>query len=95
MSINLLTTPEADLQAAFDLLEGDGFYAASAADAYYEHLGGVRKALAHPERIDGFLVLYGRGGWHRYFVRTDGTVLADAHYGINPQSAASVGFDLR
>jgi hypothetical protein len=114
--LNLLTTPEEDLEAAFDLMEGKGFFRMSASD---DHEHTVKKAR---ERLTKYLkeleedddpewtleerekdkmywshCIYGCGGWHRYFVRGDGTIDFSAFHANFPkdkkaQDASDVGF---
>jgi hypothetical protein len=106
MTINLLTTPEKDVEAAFDLIEGNGFYARSKADTFGvdESIGAVlnsikfRREEFHIQpngRAMRYLRINGFGGWRRYFVDEKGTVFADPWYGIDPKKAIDVGFDIR
>jgi hypothetical protein len=98
--MNLLKDSIAELRAAFDLAEGNGYFDRSMADerGHDQSLGSVMKTLKsdwkQPEYSLG-LCIYGAGGWHRYFVGKDGEVIADPYYGLDAKKAAYLGFKVR
>lgn len=100
LGMNLLHDTLADLRAAFDLCEGEGFFDRSLSDdrGTDQSIGAVIKTIKskwqQPECSIG-LVIYGSGGFHRYFVGKDGEVIADPYYGLSPEKARAVGFKVR
>ncbi len=105
--LNLLTSDPEDLQAAFDLMEGEGFYKQSMnpprwADVFADNLKNAIDWLTgkgcwdyreSDEMPIGFACIYGRGGGHRYFVRPDGRLDYSLHHGRSKGAdAESLGF---
>lgn len=105
--LNLLTSDPADLQAAFDLMEGDGFWERSMGEPAEDFIGATNIRTANNwlrgegywlDRHDdegprGFACVYGAGGGHRYYIRPDGRVDYSLHHGMSlRKDAESLGF---
>jgi hypothetical protein len=102
MKVNLLEMLEADLQQAFDTVEGTGFFCRSAApqDSEYTiwNAWDVLTREAGPKADMEFSVatIYGDGGWNRYYVYRDGSVkFSKGHAdGMSIERARVAGFEM-
>ena len=102
--MNLFSTSEDDLKAAFDLLEGNGFFKRSAAASDEYSVGGIRawlKGKTYAEEDRGYVAatIYGAGGVHRYHVRNTGEIVFSKSHSSNwgrnyVKEAADLGFEI-
>ena len=132
--LNVLTTPQAELQIAFDLMEGDGFYnytmSAKPGGHSYEFslIGAIDRMNKHRQMVNDITnitgdygdlkndpedwewwkeqyspddiisgAIYGNGGWNRYFLKGDGTILFSKMHATTRravQDAADLGFEI-
>jgi len=83
-------------KAAFDSVEGEGFFDRSLEYGGQDSIKGVMAYLAEGGEHYSNLCIYGAGGFNRYFVREDGTIVFSerhAHSGHTAKAVAA-GFGL-
>ena len=100
--INLLTTPIAQQREAFDSIEFEGFFEWSSNQDKSEYsVFGAYDVLTNPDRIGvpydenccyACSVIYGDGGWNRYYVYEDGTVRFSAAH-ATPKDVSVAGYN--
>ena len=108
---NSLKSEGERLRQAFDEMEGEGFFERSMADLEgFESLGGAYNKITSHEPFDDpydeedpkdiVFTVYGDGGWHRYHITVDGSILFSKMHAALPSSdeairkASSLKFEL-
>ena len=108
--LNLLISNPWDLRVAFDLMEGDGFYDKSRNGPSEDcmHATNLKTAFdwltkqghwsdyEEDEKLTGYVIVYGRDGGHRYFVRPGGRIDYGVMFGLHREAddADALGFNL-
>jgi hypothetical protein len=97
--MNLFENSDAELEAAFDAVEGIGYWSRCIKYPDRFCLKEVKQALlaqmACSPNWDGCFVIYGAVGLHRYFVWADGEIkYSVAHGRRDAVKASASGFEL-
>ena len=85
---------ESAVRQAMDTLEGKGYYDYSKSQMDDYSLGGLFKN----KNWRGTFIVYGSGGWHRYFIEPDGSIyFSRGHKSFNDDLAKieAMGFGIR
>jgi hypothetical protein len=105
-TLNIFYSPQEELRAAFDLMEGEGFFDESMGTTHWSGCTLLDFLLWHAEQEGRFClqgdrrdlpchgpVVYGSGGLHRYFIGADGTIWYSWRHGAyKDKDAEAVGF---